>query len=417
MTEFSRLDDVRQGLLCLFALAAVLLLIYDLIRCAQLGRKRMLAAAAALLAAALCLVQIMAMNAYKYPHYPAGIRLRTAPVILMILLLLFTGALQLWLLRRWSGSHISPMSVKEAFDSLPAGLCYYLPGGILRLVNTAMNRLANAVTGLPLLDPEGFWRELRGGALPVSLRGGEAPMIRLPDGSVFRFSHRVFLTELGQTHELVATEVTRDYNLNLALEQNRRRAAELNVRLKALLDGIEYLTMSRELMQLKAEIHDELGKSLLLSERYLRCPGSVKASEVREAWRKNLRLLESSGREPWQTPYYPLRKQAAALGIRLEIQGELPAEPRLIPVVETVLSVHMTNVLRHAGGARARVVSEKDGQGWRLTFTNDGKPPRRQVREGGGLTNLRNQAEALGGSMEIESAPAFRLCLYLPTEE
>jgi len=175
--------------------------------------------------------------------------------------------------------------------------------------------------------------------------------------------------------------------------------------------------MSRELMQLKAELHDALGQSLLLSRRYLLDPGSTDPEEVRSAWLNDLRLLDSARPESWQKPYYLQEKQAQALGVRLELVGELPGENRLIPAVETALRVHVTNVLRHAGGSRATVVSRREGEDWILTLLNDGMPPRLPIREGGGLGNLRSRVEALGGGMELGPGPEFRLRLRLPAGE
>ena len=417
MTDFAVISDLWQGLLCLAALMGSLLLLYDLLNCLQLGRRGAFWLCAGLLLLSLAQLQLMMMNAYRYPHYLLGIHLKAVPTALFCLAaLIFALGLQhrLW---RWSRSHVSAMSVKEAFDHLPAGLCYYLSGGRIKLSNSSMDAISLEISSAPMMDPEGFWRALEGGSLPVSLRGGEAPMIRLKNGRVCSFRHRVLDTELGPVHELLAMDVSSDWALNEELAMKQARARELNLRLKALLESIEYLTMSRELMQLKAELHDALGQSLLLSRRYLLDPGSTDPEEVRSAWLNDLRLLDSARPESWQKPYYLQEKQAQALGVRLELVGELPGEHRLIPAVETALRVHVTNVLRHAGGSRATVVSRREGEDWILTLLNDGMPPRLPIREGGGLGNLRSRVEALGGGMELGPGPEFRLRLRLPAGE
>ena len=417
MTLFSHIPDPWQGALCLLGLLGFFTLLYDLLRYLQLGRRKHILPAAALIALSFAHLQVMIMNAYSSPFYPYGIRLPLAEVIAFCLAVLAVAAFQLRGIGRWSRSHISAMSVKEAFDRLPAGLCYYLPGGLLKLVNRSMDALCYEALGAPLMDPEGFWRALAENGLPASLRGGEQPVLGFPGGRVYSFRHRVLDTELGQVHELVAMDVSEDWALNRELEDKQARARELNVRLKVLLGSIEYLTMSRELMQLKSEIHDRLGQSLLLSRRCLAEPGSVKPAAVEEAWRKNLSLLASSRPESWQEPYFIQEKQAEALGVRLEVTGSLPAERGLIPVVETALSVHTTNVLRHARGSRAMVRCTREKDGWELEFTNDGAPPALPLREGGGLGNLRSRVEALGGTMEIDPSPVFRLRLRLPLPE
>jgi len=417
MNDFTHLAGPWQVVLCLIGLLAVFLYVYALLRDHELGRKKMILPDALLLLVSFAHVQIMIRSVIVKPFYPEGRILLTVPVIVTCVVLVSVAVLLLRRIGEWSRTHISAMSVKEAFDRLPAGLCYYLPGGLIKLVNRTMDALCLEALGAPLMDPEGFRRVLESGSLPVSLRGGDTPMLRFGDGRVYSFAHRVLDTELGPVHELLAMDVSDDYALNRELEEKQARAKELNVRLKALLGSIEYLTMSRELMQLKTELHDALGQSLLLGKRFLLDPGSTDASAVRAAWLNNLNLLENSSPESWQEPYFLQKKQAEDLGVRLEIRGELPAESRLIPVMETALRVHTTNVLRHAGGSRATVECVREGEDWLITLSNDGMAPPGPVREGGGLGNLRSRVEALGGSMEIESTPVFRLKLRLPAGE
>ena len=51
------------------------------------------------------------------------------------------AVLALMAARRGERARITPMSVKEAVDSLPSGVCVYLPGGRVILINRAMERL------------------------------------------------------------------------------------------------------------------------------------------------------------------------------------------------------------------------------------------------------------------------------------
>lgn len=417
MTDFSSISDTAQGLWGLLALLVVSTYMYNGIRYLQLGRRKPAAATMLILLCSFLLMQVMMMNSYWAPFYPFGIHLKTPLVAASLFLLLALAFLQQRLIVKWSRINISNTSIKEAFDHLPTGLCYYLPGGIIKLVNTRMNAVCYDALGTPLMDPEGFWNSLVEGTLEHSVQGGENPILRFTDGTVYSFRHRVMKTGLGPVHELLCMDVSRDYALNLELQQKQKKAEAINIRLKALLGSIEYLTMSRELLQLKSELHDELGQSLLMSKRWLLDPGSMRADEVRADWLSKLRRLEMSEPESWQKPYYILGKQAEALGLALEIHGDLPGESRLIPVVETAVSVQMTNVLRHAGGTKAVIDCRKTPGGYVIEMTNDGMQPQSRIREGGGLSNLRSSVEALGGTMDIESQPLFKIHIFLPLDE
>ena len=68
----------------------------------------------------------------------------------------------------WERTHITPMSVKESVDTLPAGLCCSFDDGFPKLVNRRMEEICRSVTGEPLRDAEDFYRVLLSRALETS---------------------------------------------------------------------------------------------------------------------------------------------------------------------------------------------------------------------------------------------------------
>ena len=136
-----------------------------------------------------------------------------------------------------------------------------------------------------------------------------------------------------------------------------------------------------------------------------------------KVWNDNLRHLQHEGPEDWQLPYYVIGKQAEKLGIDLTIEGKLPTEEHLMTVTDAAISAHIINVLRHAGGSRVLIrITETPGM-YTMRFTNDGRPPEGEIREKGGLSNLRREVEAAGGTMAVKSSPYFELILTLPKQK
>jgi signal transduction histidine kinase len=82
--------------------------------------------------------------------------------------------------------------------------------------------------------------------------------------------------------------------------------------------------------------------------------------------------------------------------------------------VDSAITVHVTNVLRHAEGDIAYISIEKTADGYLMRFTNNGRPPCAPVNETGGLANLRRMTETIGGKMTINSSPQFEMILQLP---
>ena len=82
--------------------------------------------------------------------------------------------------------------------------------------------------------------------------------------------------------------------------------------------------------------------------------------------------------------------------------------------MDAAISVHIGNTLKHADGTEATVAVKKKAEGYVISFTNNGRQPEEEIKEKGGLKNLRSQVESVGGKMEIISAPEFEMRITLP---
>ena len=165
---------------------------------------------------------------------------------------------------------------------------------------------------------------------------------------------------------------------------------------------------------MKTKIHDALGTALLLGRRYLCNPEEVSKKDMLLQWNLSFGMLLSEERDTWQTPYFISTKYAELLGVRLDLNGKLPEEEHLIDIVDTAVSVHVTNTERHAHGNILHIDIEEHTNYYILRFTNNGNPPKWGVKESGGLGNLRRLAERAGGGMKIQSLPHYMLTLRLP---
>lgn len=70
------------------------------------------------------------------------------------------------------------------------------------------------------------------------------------------------------------------------------------------------------------------------------------------------------------------------------------------PTAYRVVQEALTNVVRHAPGASARVVIALDDQGNTLVRVTDTGPPVTGVRRGFGLVGLGERVELAGGTLE-----------------
>ena len=142
-------------------------------------------------------------------------------------------------------------------------------------------------------------------------------------------------------------------------------------------------------------------------------------------WRKNLVFLrgEMPGEaEPKQITMdeslRDLTTAAEAIGVKIIWLGDrLPEDAKVLDLTETMLHECLTNTVRHAGGSEIRVSTMESSQFWILECSNNGTEPTGPIREGGGLSSLRQKVEREGGMMEILWQGGFLLRMSIPKHQ
>ena len=161
-------------------------------------------------------------------------------------------------------------------------------------------------------------------------------------------------------------------------------------------------------------MHDSIGAALIAISNLMR-GGEGSAEEQIEALRDAVSYFGNpDGAQP-QTIVQAVSK-ATSLGVTLHMEGSVPAGGPVEELLAAAAFECAANCIKHAGGSQvfARVTQEENA--WQARFTNDGMPPEKSVTEGGGLSALRKRVEEAGGSMRIESSPAFALIIKIPKE-
>lgn len=210
-------------------------------------------------------------------------------------------------------------------------------------------------------------------------------------------------------------------------EAEKERA---NAKLRLAQEEVEHLATIAERERIARDLHDLLGHTLsvitLKSELASRLTASDplraerEMAEVTRVSRQALREVREAVRG------YRLRGLPGELTVAKEmlaaarVQFDYLAEPlELTPAQEGTLALALreavTNVVRHAAASRCTVRLVHEGREVRLEVTDDGRG--KQLQDGAGLSGMRERAEALGGSLTVESLRrGTRLLLALPVE-
>jgi signal transduction histidine kinase len=125
--------------------------------------------------------------------------------------------------------------------------------------------------------------------------------------------------------------------------------------------------------------------------------------------RRLLGMLRVGGEPPAHTPQPTLREldelvaqvREAGLPVELQVEGEPAALPPGVAVsAYRIVQEALTNVLKHAGPAGARVVVRYTGRELELEIVDDGRGSTRAGEAGHGLVGMRERVALYGGDFD-----------------
>ncbi len=342
------------------------------------------------------------MLAATYNGSVEGIR-RTA---LTYPFLFIITAVSEYMMYRWKKEHLTDNAVKEAVDRFPVGLCIADAEGVVLLYNLAMHNFAKQYAGIAVRNADVLWEKLCGD------RAGSERIVECPDGKTLQMRRTPFVSEGAEYVQITAEDISEEYRLTRELEENNKRLEELKRRLILYSSEVEEITREEEILAAKTSIHNRLGQLLLTTGYDLEHPGELKEDQIYAEWQRIMSLLNS---DPVQQSdaFADLIEAGKNIGVRIVIEGELPAEGRAAELIAAGLHESLTNTKKHARGDELRLkIYEEDGHTV-AEYRNNGLPPESPVRESGGLGSLRKRAERNGAVMEIVTDPEYVLRLRI----
>ena len=315
---------------------------------------------------------------------------------------------------------ISKMSIKEAFDDLPCGICFYEASGVTRLVNSKRNDFSIRITGEYLLNEKKFISILTDENIKrnsLSKKKKKEYIISLDD-HVYSFRRREHQLSDKSLYEIIATDITRKHQLSRELNKKNKELSSFNKRMRQYGETIEELTIEKETLSAKRNIHDKLGKLLILSRQSLDKDRTEEEKEVLlSTWKNTLIAFESMKENESNDTYDELFKAAKDIGISVIFSGRRPESRKGKKIAAKAIIECMTNTIKHAKGNEVYVSFKERNRFIEIQITNNGEQPKEEIKEGGGLSSLRLLIEREGGSMKIISFPRFEMNITIEKGE
>lgn len=345
-----------------------------------------------------------------------------SPMVLILLILVLCSVAVICFLKDLHyrrENMLMPGAVKECLDALPEGICFFDHTGQPLLVNKQMNRLSSELTGTGLLNVEKFWEHLQKGkenGNEAIIRSSPTVFVCTEDNKIWDFHRNKLQVSDDSIYELVAYDVTEQYRLGQELDRGNKDLAKVNERLRRYSRELEDTVREKEILDAKIQIHDNVGRALLACRSYLMQPQDKrKREELLLLWRQTVTVLKNEVNSLDQIDEWEqLLKAADAVDVKIVLSGEIPQKEDNRKIIMIAIHECLTNTVKHANGSHLWVDILSDGANISAQLTNDGRKPTDQIKETGGLLNLRKMVEKAGGKMKVESMPEFVLQIEIP---
>ena len=314
-------------------------------------------------------------------------------------------------LRRIRKSQIGKNSIKESMDNLPDGLCFSKLDGTPLLVNRQMQLISYEVFGKHLINDIRCARLAREGKVSKKTKILQTdPLVIGLDGKVWYF--QIIVNEEKKFRETIAYDITKEWDVLRKIKNKNQEIKYMNERLKEYqMAALEY-TRQKEILRSKIKIHDKMGQALIYFRHYLDKEDKTMDERKRlvQLWNESLVVLdEKEDEEVKDALWKKLLETAESIGIGIHFTGSLPEGEKDKNTFISIVHEALNNAIRHAEAKNVWIDLSEDSTRINLIIRNDGHKPSSEIKEKGGLKNIRARLEIYGGTMDIDTSEGFAL--------
>lgn len=313
--------------------------------------------------------------------------------------------------RRKAVNIITYDSIKESLDNLPSGICFSDSNGTPLLINHTMHKIAYQTFGEMVLNIEECRKKIKNGNVSknVSLiRSNEENIIKT-DTAIWNIKETIH----GDILETIALDITEEFHLTDEITVQNQRLNDMNKKMREYAKKRNQYIAEKENLEAKIRVHDNIGRSLIAFRYYLESSDKDKDT-LFKIWKNSIILNKNEALfyEPdeWQN----LLLASKNVGVNISIDGYMPENDELKHITINILLEALNNAVRHAKGNNLYVSINENSNAYFIKIKNDGIQPKEQIKEKGGLKNLRENITLLGGAFDVIHSPCFEMKIELP---
>lgn len=314
---------------------------------------------------------------------------------------------------------INNTSIKEAFDTLPIGICFFNESGLLILCNSSMYRFGFALFGKDIQTVSDLDDCLKKDFIPLDGVYRDGDLFILNNHTTWYLEKRQFIYENKYSYtKFIAYDVSVLHNKKMELEREMKHLRGFRDKLYKLSANVVAITREEEILNTKMRVHDEMGRCLLLAQKYLSYEQIEDTmDQIILNWQRAVSMMKYHYDSEENDMLMQIRKTCEDLNIRFIQTGELPSQNKAAYILTCAVRECVTNAVRYAEASELYVNFFRDSIEAGVKVSNNGKIPESEIIEGGGLSTLRKRVENAGGMMVIQSFPYFQLTVKIPLTE
>ncbi len=340
------------------------------------------------------------------------------PYVLAFLVTLLSLAFSVWFFLNETKNRktINNTSIKEAFDNLPTGVCFFNEVGLPVLCNRTMQRFSFAVCGKDVQFVTDLQSCLENGFVPSEGVTRDGKVFTLYGGTAWQLEKRTISDgKQGYYTQFIALDVTDLHNSRVELTEENIELRRVQAELKRLSANVVAITREEEILNTKMRVHDEMGRCLVEAQKYLRDDGDESIPEsVVHSWRRAVSMLKYNNETDDDDMMAQIIKTCESLKIDFIQTGKLPEEEKTAYILTCAVRECVTNAVRYADASELYAEFTETEDIATVSVFNNGNKPDGVIVEGGGLSTLRRRVERAGGTMSVHSIPEFRLTVTVP---
>ena len=313
-------------------------------------------------------------------------------------------------------------SIKEAADTLPAGICYFSESGMVKLCNRQMFRLYHAMAHSDLQTLSELSQALGecNEHTAVSRVPGRKQVYLFPDGRVWKYSEKSIVARDGNAYtEALFSDVTELYEKQLELEEQISKLKQMAAKIRELSENAVTAATEREILAAKTRLHAQMGENLTVMRQTLLTPSSKKTQDsAARAMIKTVQSLMAASEDSGEdSGFDEFLHTAANSGVTVKLSGSLPERQEVRDVLIIAMRECLTNCVRHGEADEMSIALSEENGNTVCVIGNNGSVPEGEITPHGGLKNLQRHVANCGGEMVIRSAPSFALIITVPDGE